>query len=437
MQREKCVPRKCVLIICAAVAALLLASCGSSSSSSSSSTPPVSGIKKRVLLTNSLVNPSTTAGLIIVDAKKDTLARSVSSAEYGKILTASGTTVLLNVASNQISIFKNSTEQITSSPTLITQAFDIALSTDGLTTYAAVRDSGRVEVIGTASGNIVSNITVPSVTRLFEGPQQHTLLAFADDPQNLVGTTNGVSNANSFFVINPSNNTVAAVPLPAGSQPYSAVFDPSDANDTTAFILNCGSGCGGSNPPGAPVPPGVPVPPSVVKVNFSNPAAPVFSTPIPVSAATVGLLNGSSLFVAGTPAGSSQGTLQIIDTNALTAGAPIAITNGLHTLMTMTSNNRLYIGASNCTIGTATNNQVAGCLTIFNTSTQAVTVPLESSLRQNFNVTGMQPISGRNIIYVCQGGELDFFDITLDAVSPSVTQQDVIGNAFGVVQIDP
>ncbi len=425
MQREKCVLRKCVLIICAAVAALLLASCGSSSSSSSSSTPPVSGIKKRVLLTNSLVNPSTTAGLTIVDAKKDTLARSVSSAEFGKILTASGTTVLLNVASNQISIFKNSTEQITSSPTLITQAFDIALSTDGLTTYAAVRDSGRVEVIGTASGNIVSNITVPSVTRLFEGPQQHTLLAFADDPQNLVGTTNGVSNANSFFVINPSNNTVAAVPLPAGSQPYSAVFDPSDANDTTAFILNCGTACGGSAPP------------SVVRVNFSNLATPVSSTPIPVSAATVGLLNGSSLFVAGTPAGSAQGTLQVIDTNALTAGAPIAITNGLHTLMTMTSNNRLYIGASNCTIDTATNNQVAGCLTIFNTSTQAVTVPLESSLRQNFNVTGMQPISGRNIIYVCQGGELDFFDITLDAVSPSVTQQDVIGNAFGVVQIDP
>jgi hypothetical protein len=40
-------------------------------------------------------------------------------------------------------------------------------------------------------------------------------------------------------------------------------------------------------------------------------------------------------------------------------------------------------------------------------------------------------------MYVCQGGELDIFDITLDAVSPSITPIDIIGNAFGVVQIDP
>jgi hypothetical protein len=248
-----------------------------------------------------------------------------------------------------------------------------------------------------------------------------------------VGQTNGISNANAFFVINASSQKATAIPLPTGSQPYQAVFDPSDANDTTAFILNCGSDCGGS------------VPPSVVKVNFSNPTSPVISTAIPVSAARMGLLNGTSLFVAGTPrtqpAGctlAACGTLQIIDTGSLTAGAPIPITNGLHTVMAMTSNNRLYIGASNCTVGSAnSNSQLAGCLSIFNTSTNAVTVPLESSFRKNFNVTGMQPISNRNIMYVCQGGALDIFDITLDAPSPTITLIDVIGNAFDVVQIDP
>jgi hypothetical protein len=105
--------------------------------------------------------------------------------------------------------------------------------------------------------------------------------------------------------------------------------------------------------------------------------------------------------------------------------------------MALTNNGRLYIGASNCTIGTASNTQVAGCLSIFNTSTQAVVIPVESSVRSNFNVTGFQPISNRNVIYVCQGGELDIFDITTDAPSTSITQIDVVGNAFDVVQIDP
>jgi uncharacterized lipoprotein YajG len=441
MRRRKYV-RKCVSKIAVAFAgAALLAGCGSSSSSSSSG-PPVSGLKKRVLLTNSVVNPSvlevtpTSAGLTIVDAQKDTLAKALSSSPFSKILTASGQSVLLNVGARQITFVDNTKEQVTFSPVLVGQPFDIAMSSDGKTVYAAVRDNGLVEAVATSNGNIAAAVPIPSVTRLVEGPMEQRLLAFSDDPQNLVGSTNGVPNANSFFVVNTNGNAVAAITLPAGSQPYTAVFDPTDTNDTTAFILNCGSECGGS------VPPGGPVPPNVVKVNFSNPAAPVFTPSvagIPVSGATVGLLSGSSLFVAGTPTGSATGTLQVIDTGALTASAPFTITNGLHTQMALTSNNRLYVGASNCTIDAPdSQNQVAGCLSIFDTSSQTVKPrPRQSAFRQNFNVTGLQQISARNIMYVCQGGELDIFDITLDAVSPSITQIDVIGNAFGVVQIDP
>jgi hypothetical protein len=49
----------------------------------------------------------------------------------------------------------------------------------------------------------------------------------------------------------------------------------------------------------------------------------------------------------------------------------------------------------------------------------------------------MQPISGRNIIYVVQGSEIDIFDTNTDTLAPGVTQIDVIGKAFDVVQIDP
>jgi hypothetical protein len=102
------------------------------------------------------------------------------------------------------------------------------------------------------------------------------------------------------------------------------------------------------------------------------------------------------------------------------------------------ANNRVYVGATGCTVepGSAANT-VRGCLSIFNTSSSAAIFPTESSFRQNFDVTGFQPISGRNIIYIVQGAELDIFDTTTDTLAPGVTQLDVVGTAFDVVQIDP
>jgi hypothetical protein len=40
-------------------------------------------------------------------------------------------------------------------------------------------------------------------------------------------------------------------------------------------------------------------------------------------------------------------------------------------------------------------------------------------------------------MYVVQGAELDIFDTTLDAPSPTITQIDIVGVAFDVLQIDP
>jgi len=159
------------------------------------------------------------------------------------------------------------------------------------------------------------------------------------------------------------------------------------------------------------------------------------------------LLSGSTLFVAGTPAVSPAGcplsrcgSLQVINTGSLTAGAPIPITDGLHGKLALTSNNHLYIGASNCTPGSVVANQIRGCLSIFNTGAAVNPgtnpfFPTESSLRIDLNVTGLLPISGRNVIYVIQGGELDIFDFTTDALTAN--QLDFVGNAIDAVQIDP
>src|SRR5260370_20340951 len=115
-----------VLGFCMAGLAILLASCGGSKSS----TPPptVTGLKKRVLLSN-----SQTGVVTIMDAQKDVFVRSFGATAPTKIVTASGTTAILESAVNQILFFKNATEVATTSGALLGVPVDIAISSDGLT----------------------------------------------------------------------------------------------------------------------------------------------------------------------------------------------------------------------------------------------------------------------------------------------------------------
>jgi hypothetical protein len=422
MRREKY-----VLTIWIAALTLWLAGCGSSSSSSTSN--PVSGLKKRVLITN-----AQSGAVQLLDGQKDLFNKTIAASTPTLIVTSvtAGQTVVSNDGLASIAMIDNTKEAVTASGALVGPAFDVAITPDGKTAYAAVRNSGVVEILNTADGTLVTTVTVPTVTRLVMGPKGNKVLAFSDDPQHLPGP-----NTDSFSVIDTASKTVAPVlTLPAGAQPFSAVFDPSDPNDTTAFILFCGTECGGSAAP------------SVAKVNFATPATPTVNVVggAAITGATVGLLNGSNLFVGGTttsPAGcpfTACGSLQLINTGTLTAGTAIPITDGLHTRMALTSNNHLYVGASNCTPGVVVNNQVRGCLSIYNTGAPVVSgtnpfSPVESSFRSDLNVTGLQTISGRTVIYVIQGGELDIFDFTTDSLTPN--QLDVVGHAVGVVQIDP
>ena len=391
----------------------LMAGCSSSyNGSSTTQGTNLTGIAKRVLVSN--VTP-TGGDVLIADGQHDTLSlKTVGVTQPSKMLTASGTTLILDSTTPFISVFDNATELVTFTTQMQGQPFDIALSPDGQTAYAAIKNVGVVEVVNTSNGGIVGTMTIPTATRLVEGPKGHKQLVFSDTPPG----------GNTFFVIDTGTNTVTAISDPSLDQPYTAVFDPSDSNDTTAFVLNCGAECGGAAA-------------SVVRVNFSG-ATPTFSAPIPVSGATVALLNNSNLFVAGTPNGSATGTLQVINTGSLSAGGVINITNGLHTQMALSNTGSLYVGASQCTVGPTTPQlTVTGCLSIVNTSTQAVTIPSESSLRQNFDVTGFQQISNRNIMYVMQGGALDIFDTIANAVASGIQPIDVIGRGIDVLQIDP
>jgi hypothetical protein len=404
------------------VLALVVAGCGGSSTPSTPSQPKLTGLKKRVLLSNEASNT-----VNLLDAQKDTVsATSFGVAAGTKLLTAKGTTIALNSLTSDITIIDSATETVTAVARIGDQAFDIALSPDGKNAWAAQRNFGFVQSVDTTTGIARPVIRIGNARRLAMSPNGTKLLVFID-PQTQVPP-----NTHTFFVVDTATSTVQTVTDATHlDQPFTAVFGSSD---TQAFILNCGVECGGTAS-------------SVVSVDFSTATA-AFSPAAPIAVpggATVGLLNGTNLYVAGTalpttgpPCPISRcGALTIVNTSALTAGASIPITDGDHEKMAF-ANNRLYVGAIGCTVdpGTAANT-VRGCLTIFNTSSSGATFPQESSFRQNFDVTGLQPISGRNVIYIVQGGELDIFDTGTDALATGVTQLDVVGKAMDVVLIDP
>lgn len=405
------------------VLAALAAGCGSSTSSNQ---PKPSGLKKRVLLTNVV------SGTInLIDAQKDTFTtKNFGASAPTRIITAGGQTVVLDSTQTDLTIFDNTKEQVTFSAVLQDIPTDIAITPDGKTAFAAERNLGAVQFALTADGSVNPNkILIPAPKRLVMSPNGTKLLVFPD-PQ-----AQAPPNTNAFYVIDVASKGLAIVQSPNLDQPITAVFG---GNENQAFILNCGPECGGTTA-------------GVALADFSGvfntpPVPGTVGIPVAVPGATVGLLNGTSLFVSGTPTTlpgglvcplSRCGTLSVVNTGSLTAAAPVAITDGQHGKMAL-ANGRLYIGAIGCTVdpGTAANT-VRGCLSIFNTGTLAVTFPQESSFRQNFDVTGLQPISTRNVIYVVQGGELDIFDTTTDALATGITQLDVVGKAIDLVQIDP
>jgi YVTN family beta-propeller protein len=399
--------------------ALAMAGCGSSTSNHA---PKPTGLKKRVLLSN------TAAGTVnVMDAQKDLLSSKVLGVSSPtKMLTAGGTTIVMDSSSSLITVIDNATEAVTFPAPIGDQPFDIAISPDGKNAWAAMRNFGFVQSVDTTNGVARPVLRIGNARRLVMSPKGTKLLVFPD-PQGQIPP-----NTSTFFVVDTATSAVQVVTDATHlDQPVNAVFNGSE---TQAFILNCGAECGGTNA-------------SVTFADFTNPTAtfaPIL--PISVAGATVGLINGSNLYVAGTPpqpppvAGcpiSRCGVLTVINATALTAGAAIPITDGDHEKMAF-ANNRVYVGAAGCTVepGTAANT-VRGCLSIFNTGTSAAVFPLESAFRQTFDVTGMQPISGRNVIYVVQGAEIDIFDTNTDALASGVTQIDVVGRAFDVVQIDP
>jgi hypothetical protein len=287
--------------------------------------------------------------------------------------------------------------------------------------------------LGTSYG-----LNVPNIYRVSTNPSGSAALAFVQD-SNLVYSvyklqTNQKVPSNAVDC-EPQNIPVfCALPVPGTfDRPTKAVFS---ADGTTAFVLNCGPECGGTQASisflpvagiiiqsGAPVPPGAP-------------SAVTATIPVP-GGVTNALQNGNLLYIAGQQLQSDgffAGFLSILDLGAQKITGNYSISDGTHTRMNFGDDNTLWIGSQLCTqgeryhLGATTN---LGCLTMFNTAKNSVT--MIGSYKGD--ATGVASVLTLHKVYTAEGGQVYIYS-TVDGSALDNSQVTVVGTAYDVAYMD-
>ncbi|MGZ7084644.1 MAG: YncE family protein, partial [Candidatus Angelobacter sp.] len=153
--------------------ALALAGCGSSSKSNA---PKPTGLKKRVLLSN-----TSTSTVNVMDAQKDAFStKALGVTSPTKMLTAGGTTIAMDSSGSEITIIDDPTEAVTFAAPIGDQPFDIAISPDGKNAWAAMRNFGFVQSVDTTTGVARPVLRIGNARRLVMSPKGTKLLVFPD-----------------------------------------------------------------------------------------------------------------------------------------------------------------------------------------------------------------------------------------------------------------
>jgi hypothetical protein len=240
-------------------------------------------------------------------------------------------------------------------------------------------------------------------------------------------------------------------------RPVKAVFS---SDGGTAYVLNCGPECGGKNASVSLMP----VAPMIFLLGLGSGQLPSTSTlssscgqagvvtsctiPTPGGASNA-LISSSTMYLVGQQLqqdGFWGGQLTRLDltANAVVASTasspnPVSISDGAPgavSRMIIADDNTLWIGMTKCTGGERYNNPGAypggyGCLTMFNTSTNTVTL-LEPYIG---DLTGIAAVTGLNKIYVAQGGQVYIYK-TADGTAINNQYVTVTGTAWDVAYMD-
>jgi hypothetical protein len=421
-------------------ASVTIISCGSSKPSSTTHKP--SGLKFRVFISNPLFPSGTGINLPvlnIVDASRDVLSTSFlvslagASVQPGLMAVSSNLkfTLVYSPSGNSVTVVDNANETV-ALPAIPLPGFteSIAINPSATTAYAAVPAApvlgeapGAVEVLNLQRGSIVASIPVPGAHFVISSPDGNHVLVFSDNSDMVTVITT--------ILIGTSTDPRSYVT--GFDRPVWGIF----TGNATAYVLDCGLQCGGKAA-------GVSVLDVGASTNMSTTS---------VSAATYGLLNGSTLYVAGTPppnppgtntctgtttAATTCGRLSVLDTSSMTVTGSAVITDGYHDRMQLSQNGQLYIGSHSCTNINVPGGEVRGCLSIFNTNSPGVVVP-----PNNGDVTGIQQISGRDIVYVVQNAALAIYDtdtnklqVTTGNTQNNNGQVNIVGQLFDVKLVD-
>jgi len=394
---------------------LLTVSCGGGSANCGTSTTaacpvPVnqrpSGLAKRVFVANknSTVN--------IVDANLDVLSftaiSGITTPQYFIRGGGANTIGVMDNTAGSVTLIDTDTEAVTQSVSLQAPSDSVVLTNDGNWAYAAFNSIGEVVAISVTGS--VSNVTFSGLSgarRLVLSNSNNKVLVFRD-------------NSTSMSIIDVATNVATPVTIAASlgafqlDNPYTGVFS---SDDTKAYILSCGSECGGTQ----------------ASVSVLDIASATITGTVNVDAATAAILDstGANLYVVGSL--NNVGKINVVSISALTAThLAVSLPNGLHTAstMAMTSNGKIYIGSTGCTTTGAINAAGStGCLAVFTIAGNSVT-----TLANLGNVTSVEPISGRMVMYVTSGGELYIYNYTTDTLQ--ATQIDIIGLAQDARLID-
>ena len=220
----------------------------------------------------------------------------------------------------------------------------------------------------------------------------------------------------------------------AFDRPVKAVFS---ADGSTAYILNCGPECGGT----ASSVSVLPTAPLIFLQGQSSGSLPatdnVTTIPVPGGASNA-LVASSTMYVVGQQMQSDglfTGNLTLLNLTNGTAGSPISISDGTPggpSRLLLADDNTLWIGMTKCNNGERfATGQAYGCLTMFNTSSNTVTM-LEPYLG---DLTGIAWVQGLHKIYVAQGGQVYIYSTT-DGSAINNQYVTVKGTAWDVAYMD-
>ena len=387
------------------------------------------------------------------------------------VFSANGT----QFSDNQLTIINNASES-TASPDLPGMTESIVVSPDSSTAYVAVpkfpvtgQSPGAIGVIDLKTGAVTASISCPpvnptnpvcvwpgTVPQGFNQPYQ--FLTMGNTGTRILAFSQGADSvANTIAVITPSS-VATQYPVitfvPGFDHPVAAFFN---SDDTAAYVLNCGAECGGQQA-------------SIQTLDLTtNTAGPtgVVCTPggnpscigtLDLTAGSVALINGSTMYVAGTPpfiggvpqqpctgettAAQSCGLLTVVDLSNMTVtNSGIIITDGYHDRIALGPNGQPHRCAHlhrDRPAHSAASRGRGPRLPFYlqhaaghhggSNPPGGVAIP-----NQNGDVTGIQPIARRQVVYLVQGGSLYIYDATIDALEYNPSNPFNPGEVNGLV----